>query len=125
MKRLAAAIAAAAAAVTLAVVTASPAQARFVCPDRDACFFPNTDWTGTPSVYYIPDPLNHGHWKTLAGAEKGSVNDNSGSAIEFWNAQTGFHTCVSPHTRFRLQNNFGHWYAAYGAADCSGIPDFN
>jgi hypothetical protein len=117
-----------AAALGLYLAAATPAHAAtaapdFMCPDRTICFFHNTDYTGTVEEFPATDPAWRNKWININSCCRGSMNNNTASDVEVWNAQTNDHACILPQIRTPLNNSFGYFYLHYGVSNgCQGIP---
>lgn len=125
-------------AVVLAIAPATSASASvrqagplFTCPNPAVCIFQYSNYTGLHETF--TPSSSHGHWIFLedgtfppsgTGVPQ-SVNDNSGSAVEFYSTGDNVYRCVPPHTKEGLvAHPFDYLYIAYGASNCGGIPPF-
>lgn len=117
----------AAAGVLFAVVsiTSQPAGAAAQrpavnCPARNSCFWTGTGYTGTQ--YNVLNSAVPNQWLTMPA--KGSAAEEGNSALELWDAQTGAHVCILIDRGVSDARKYGHFYIAYGAGSCSGIPPY-
>jgi hypothetical protein len=122
MRRRIALLLAAAATPVAALLVWAPSAFAFTCPDRDVCFFQNNDYTGNTSSWTATNPDNRDTWLGIPSGERGSVNNNTDSAVEAWNAQNNVPICIPARTRAVLNNMFGYWYLHYGVNSCQGVP---
>lgn len=124
----------AAVAIAIAPVTgahasaAKPREPLFTCPNPGVCIFQHDDYTGIHHTY-VPSQV-HGFWSFISGifppsgtGVPRSVNNDSGSAAEFFSTDSGFYRCVAPHTREGLDaHDFNYIYITYGVTNCNSIP---
>jgi hypothetical protein len=100
----------------------------FTCPDPGVCIFQNSDYTGIHHTY--TPSTDGGFWSFVSGifppsgtGVPQSVNNNSGSAVEFYSTSAGKYRCVAPDTREGLvEYPFDYIYIRYGASNCDNIP---
>jgi hypothetical protein len=107
------------------VAQAAPAARRaWSCNVSSTCFYPFTDGSGSPYQFFNPDSGDQ--WLVIPSADRYAMYLDSDSAVEVWNAQTGFHACYAAGSKVDLNNEFGHAYINYGHANsCSGVPNFS
>lgn len=105
-----------------AVYIAVPAQAGNTgsCPARNSCFWTGTSYTGTR--YAVLNSAFRNQWGNMPA--RGSAAEEGNSALELWDAQTGAHVCILIARGIPDARQYGHFYIAYGAGSCSGIPPF-
>jgi hypothetical protein len=99
----------------------------FMCPDRTVCLFPNDNYTGNYPAWGGPAELAtdvwNGSWYSFSDADAsnpnpGSLNDNSGSIIWIYAADSGNPPVCLPPGKYVLDHAFGYFYIEYGVGSC-------